>query len=234
MALASSSLPSNILPLLLSQPLQSKTPFPVSASFPSSISPSSNRVPGMRVSLIDEIPPNAARRSSDPQWRGGFSLGVDIGLARTGLALSKGYSVRPLTVLKLRGQKLDLKLIEIAEEHEADEFIIGLPRSLDGRETPQSNKVRAIAGRFAVQAAERGWRVYLQDEHGTSTEAVDRMINLGVRISDQQGSIDAYAAMMILERYYSLSGKEVELVLPKSLELQEKLRRGPPEDIDFI
>ncbi|CAM8876495.1 unnamed protein product [Rhodiola kirilowii] len=211
-----------------------RSPFCILLS--SSIPQSSNRVSGISAgfSLIDEILPNAVLRNSDPQWRGGFSLGVDLGLARTGLALSKGYSVRPLTVLKLRGKKLDLKLIEIAEQEEADEFIIGLPRSFDGNETPQSNKVRAIAGRFAVQAAERGWRVYLQDEHGTSTEAVDRMINLGVRKSAQQDNIDAYAAMMILERYYSVSGKDVELVLPKRLELQEKLRKGPLEDNDFL
>lgn len=38
---------------------------------------------------------------------------------------------------------------------EADEFIIGLPRSCDGRETTQSNKVRSVAGRLAVRAAER-------------------------------------------------------------------------------
>lgn len=36
-----------------------------------------------------------------------------------------------------------------------DEFIIGLPRSYDGMETPQSNKVRSVAGRFAARAAER-------------------------------------------------------------------------------
>lgn len=38
---------------------------------------------------------------------------------------------------------------------EADEFIIGLPKSWDGKETPQSNKVRSVAGRLALQAAER-------------------------------------------------------------------------------
>ena len=38
---------------------------------------------------------------------------------------------------------------------EADELIIGLPVSADGRETPQSNKVRSVVGRLAVQAAER-------------------------------------------------------------------------------
>lgn len=64
---------------------------------------------------IEEIPPNALRRKNDPQWRGGFSLGVDLGLSRTGLALSKGFSVRPLMVLELRGQKLELGLLEIAE-----------------------------------------------------------------------------------------------------------------------
>ena len=47
---------------------------------------------------VEELPPNALRRKRDPHWRGGFSLGLDLGLARTGLALSKGFSVRPLTV----------------------------------------------------------------------------------------------------------------------------------------
>ncbi|KAH8509994.1 hypothetical protein H0E87_007778 [Populus deltoides] len=127
---------------------------------------------------IQEIPPNALRRKNDPLWRGGFSLGVDLGLSRSGVALSKGFAVRPLTVLELRGQKLEVRLLEIAENEEVDEFIIGLPKSWDGKETPQSNKVRSVVGRFAVLAAHRGWRVYLQDEHGTSTEATNRMIDI--------------------------------------------------------
>ncbi|KAF8014383.1 hypothetical protein BT93_H0274 [Corymbia citriodora subsp. variegata] len=104
------------------------------------------------------LPSNALRRKTDPKWRGGFSLGIDLGLSRTGVALSKGFCFRPLT--------------------EADEFIIGLPLSSDGKETIQSNKVRSVAGRLAARAAERGWRVYLQDEHGTSAEATCRMINM--------------------------------------------------------
>ncbi|XP_052481596.1 uncharacterized protein LOC105763726 isoform X1 [Gossypium raimondii] len=127
---------------------------------------------------LQEFPPNALRRKTNPQCTVGFSLGVDLGSSRTGLALSKGFSVRPLTVLKLRGQKLELQLLDMAEREEVDEFIIGIPKSWDGKETPQSNKVRSIAGRLAVRAAERGWRVYLQDEHGTSSEAAYRMINL--------------------------------------------------------
>ncbi|GFQ02393.1 putative holliday junction resolvase [Phtheirospermum japonicum] len=266
---------------------------------------------------VEQIPPNALRRRRDPTWRGGFSLGVDLGLSRTGLALSKGFAVRPLTVLELRGQKLELKLLDIAEneevdefiiglpkssdgketeqsnkvrsvagrfavraaergwrvylqdEHgtsaealghmiaklttvvavafeplglllihgdggEVDEFIIGLPKSSDGKETEQSNKVRSVAGRFAVRAAERGWRVYLQDEHGTSAEALGHMIAKGIGKSARHGKIDAYAAMNVLERYFSYLGEGVELVVPKQVELQDKLRKGPPKDVDFF
>jgi putative Holliday junction resolvase len=50
------------------------------------------------IITLEELPPNALRRKKEEEWIGGFSLGVDLGMARTGLALSKGYSVRPLTV----------------------------------------------------------------------------------------------------------------------------------------
>ncbi|XP_010919563.1 uncharacterized protein [Elaeis guineensis] len=156
--------------------------------------------------LEAELLPNARRRKSDPSWSGGFSLGVDLGASRTGLALSKGFFPRPLTVLELRGQKLELRLLEIAEQ-KVDEFIIGLPKSRDGKETPQSNKVRSMAGRLAVRAAERG-----------------------LTRSARQGKIDAYSAMMVLERYFSMSGCGAELVVPKQLELQEMLRKGSCQD----
>ncbi|PNX96021.1 holliday junction resolvase-like protein [Trifolium pratense] len=269
----------------------------------------------------------------EADWICGFSLGIDLGMARTGLALSKGFSVRPLThvnphgltrwlvvkvwdlgvlcssqgprfessrchflcwvspyraklwlkmppaplvdsgigvswncrsfgeipslkknepitmslnspqliegsifelVLELRGQKLELRIMNIAEQEEADEFIIGLPKSSDGKETTQSKIVRSIAGRLAVRAAERGWRVYLQDEYGTTTTAMDRMIDMGLSKSARQNKLDAYAATMLLERYFSTSGQKTELVVPKNLELQGKLRKGPPKDEDFF
>ncbi|XP_047341554.1 putative pre-16S rRNA nuclease [Impatiens glandulifera] len=173
---------------------------------------------------VEEIPPNAFCRQRDSNWRGGFSLGIDLGMSRTGLAISKGFSVRPLTTLDLRGQKLELKILDIAEQQEVDEFIVGIPKSCDGKETQQSNKVRSVAGRLAVRAAERGWRVYLQDEYGTSLDAMDHMLNLGIRKSVRQGSQDAYAAVMVLERYFSVSGESLELVVPKQLELQENLK----------
>jgi putative Holliday junction resolvase len=40
--------------------------------------------------------------------------------------------------------------------------------------------------------------------------------------------------LLVLERYFSLAGQESELVPPKNLDLQKKLQRGPPKDIDFF
>ncbi|KAG5565489.1 hypothetical protein RHGRI_001396 [Rhododendron griersonianum] len=56
-------------------------------------------------------------------------------MSRTDLAVSKGFSFHPLTVLELRGQKLELRLLKIAEQQDVDEFIIGLPKSWDGKQT---------------------------------------------------------------------------------------------------
>lgn len=53
----------------------------------------------IRAVSLNEILPNALRRKHNPHWTGGFSLGVDLGMSRTGLALSKGFSVRPLSVI---------------------------------------------------------------------------------------------------------------------------------------
>lgn len=56
------------------------------------------RVQGGGGGGVEEIPPNALLRKRNSRWRGGFSLGVDLGMSRTGLALSKGFSIRPLNV----------------------------------------------------------------------------------------------------------------------------------------
>ncbi|PVH32401.1 hypothetical protein PAHAL_9G389700 [Panicum hallii] len=156
--------------------------------------------------------PNARRRGRDPFWYGGgFSLGVDLGDARTGLAVGRGITLpRPLTVLKLRGQKLELTLLDVARQQEADELIIGLPVSADGRETPQSNKVRSVVGRLAVQAAERG-----------------------VKKSARDVKSDAYAAVMILKRYFTSSGQGAKIVLPRQPELQEKLIAQSRQDAEI-
>ncbi|KAK7817551.1 hypothetical protein CFP56_042745 [Quercus suber] len=188
-------------PHFLSPNLTIHKPLNTPASLPLSSTKTRKYTPTLRAISLQQLPPNALHRKRDPNWRGGFSLGVDLGMSRTGLALSKGFSIRPLT------------------DNETKKWAVFL---------------NLRCGLVIPKLIFRGWRVYLQDEHGTTTEATDRMICMGLSRSTRQSKIDAYAAMMVLERYFSLAGQETELVLPKNLDLQEKLKTGPPRDIDFF
>ncbi|KAJ1693788.1 hypothetical protein LUZ63_010486 [Rhynchospora breviuscula] len=178
--------------------------------------------------LEPELLPNARRRKRDPDWTsGGFSLGIDLGNVKTGLALGMGLGLpRPLTVLRMSGKELEVRLIELAQKEDADELIVGLPQALDGTETHQSHKVRGFVRKLAVRAADNGLRVYLQDEHGTSKDALNYMIDIGVKKSARRAQSDAYSAVMVLERYFEMRGWGVELVLPDQPELRQKLKAG--------
>ncbi|KAL3700495.1 hypothetical protein R1sor_018517 [Riccia sorocarpa] len=156
-----------------------------------------------------------------------YSLGIDFGDARTGVSISlNGYAPRPLTVLRMRGEKLTDHLLEIADKENADEFIVGLPRSFDGKETTQSNKTRSFAGRLAGQAALRGWRVYLQDEYGSTQDGLGYMLEMGVKKRSRAEMIDAYAAVVLLSTYFNSEGVQTQLVVPKGLAAQEQLCLG--------
>ena len=86
--------------------------------------------------------------------RPGVRLGLDPGDARIGVARSdpSGFLATPLeTVKRSRGDLA--RLAEIVAEEEAVEVVVGLPRSLSGREGPAAAKVRVFAGRLARRIA---------------------------------------------------------------------------------
>ena len=66
------------------------------ASLPISSTQTRNYCPRLRAISLHELPPNALHRKTDSNCRCGFSLGVYLGMSRTSLALSKGFSIRPL------------------------------------------------------------------------------------------------------------------------------------------
>ena len=50
------------------------------ASLPLSSTKTCNYTRGLRAISLQQLPPNALSRKRDPNWRGGFSLGVDLEL----------------------------------------------------------------------------------------------------------------------------------------------------------
>ena len=149
------------------------------------------------------------------QMLGIKSVGVDYGLARTGLAVTNGYNPKPLTILSIENAtQVCEKVVEICRAEQADRVIVGLPLHKNGTEAEQTNLTRIFAGELATQVMKGlgpNVPVYLFDERYTSKEAAARMHSKNPN-SQLYGMLDAEAACIILESYYNDNGIGAEIV----------------------
>lgn len=130
--------------------------------------------------------------------RFGVRLGLDPGDARIGVARSDPSGVLATPVETVRRGKGDLKRIaEIAEEAEAVEIVVGLPRSLSGGEGPAAAKVREFVARLAVRVAPVPVR--LVDERLTTVSAEAMLRDRGKKGQQRRAVVDMAAAVMILQ-----------------------------------
>src|SRR5580704_18445845 len=102
--------------------------------------------------------------------RTGVRLAVDPGTVRIGVARSDPHGVlaTPLTVVR-RGKGYLDALAALAATEEAMEILVGLPRSLSGREGPSAVSAREFATDLAVRVAPIPVR--LVDERFTTSTA---------------------------------------------------------------
>jgi putative holliday junction resolvase len=121
-------------------------------------------------------------------------LGIDYGAKRIGLAVGNTDSklARPLEALTTEPNGYRQRLAEILLEQSIDELVVGLPRSLDGDETAQTNEVRV----FARELAGFKLPIHFQDEAGTSSLARERAGSKALK-----EAIDAEAAAIILQDF---------------------------------
>jgi putative Holliday junction resolvase len=132
----------------------------------------------------------------------GRCLGVDVGEVRIGVALSDpaGILATPLVTLSRdRSGARDLDaLAAMVVEHEVVEVVVGLPRTLAGREGPAARAAadyaRALGGRLG-----EGVAVRLTDERLTTVSATRMLAERGVRGRKQRAVIDQAAAVEILQ-----------------------------------
>ncbi|WP_069622559.1 Holliday junction resolvase RuvX, partial [Streptomyces niveus] len=89
------------------------------------------------------------------------------------------------------------RLVQLVEEYEPIEVVIGLPRSLSGGEGPAAVKVRAFAGEVARRIAPVPVR--LVDERMTTVSAGQGLRASGVKSKKGRSVIDQVAAVIILQ-----------------------------------
>jgi putative holliday junction resolvase len=146
-------------------------------------------------------------------------LAVDPGTVRIGVARSDpgGVLATPLAVVR-RGKGYLDTLAALAAAEEAMEILVGLPRSLSGREGPSAISAREFAADLAGRVAPIPVR--LVDERFTTSTAHLALRASGHDSRDRRQTVDSAAAAVLLEsaleaerRTGSVPG---ELVLPRA------------------
>jgi putative pre-16S rRNA nuclease len=125
-------------------------------------------------------------------------LGVDAGDARIGVARSDPAGLIATPVETVRRGRGDLaRLHALAEEEEAVEVVLGLPRSLNGGEGPAARKVRDFAAELAREVAPVPVRLCDERLSTVSAEAVLR--EQGRKGQRRRAVVDQAAAVVILQ-----------------------------------
>ncbi|GLY07483.1 MULTISPECIES: Holliday junction resolvase RuvX [Actinoplanes] len=145
----------------------------------------------------------------------GVRLGVDVGQVRVGVAKCDpdGILASPvMTVPRDRetaadGTPTDMtELIRLAAEHEAVEFVVGLPVALNGREGVAAGHVRAYADRLSELVAPLP--VVLTDERMSTVVASRRLSERGVKGRRQRAVVDQAAAVEILQSWLNAQRRQ--------------------------
>jgi putative pre-16S rRNA nuclease len=130
------------------------------------------------------------------------ALGLDLGSKRIGVAVSdrSGTIASPLTVLqRSTSRRTDHERIAaLVREEEAELVVVGLPRSLSGRDGPAA---RAAMVEIAALASVVEVPVETYDERFTTVTANRALAESGVRGPARRQVVDKVAAAVILQSW---------------------------------
>ncbi|MEU1523461.1 Holliday junction resolvase RuvX [Nocardia rhamnosiphila] len=170
----------------------------------------------MTVGSLDDPPVDRPDPATDPGR--GRRLGIDVGSVRIGVAASDPDGIlatpvetvprdtgsrragRPRAGGSAPGAGADIaRIAAIADEYEAVEIIVGLPRTLRGEKGNSARMATEFAGRLRDSLPEVPIR--LSDERLTTVSAARALRDSGVRARGQRQVIDQAAAVSILQSW---------------------------------
>ena len=147
--------------------------------------------------------------------RQGVRLGVDVGKARVGVARcdAAGMLAMPVETVQ-RGDDTAAavqRVLQLTNEYDAMELVVGLPLSLSGGDTPSTQDARDFAAMLAAGFAP----VRLVDERLSTVTAQGAMRASGRSAKRQRQVIDQAAAVVILQ--HALDAERASGIAPGSL-----------------
>ena len=134
-------------------------------------------------------------------------IALDVGDKTIGVALSDelGITGQGLTTIERVGIRKDCgKVMDLINEYGCDTVVIGLPLSLDGTDSVQTEKVRDFRTMLENKMRSIGMQkvnVVWQDERFTTVMAERVLIDADVSRKKRKDVIDKQAAVIIMQSY---------------------------------
>lgn len=128
-------------------------------------------------------------------------MSVDLGKARTGLAVSdaSGQFAFPKEVItEYNTDRLIDKICAKAQELKAEKIVVGYPKNMDGSLGERAQECATIAEQIKQNS---GIETVLWDERCTTVTAHNYLSMNNVRGKKRKQTVDAVAAVIILEDY---------------------------------
>lgn len=131
-------------------------------------------------------------------------IALDIGDVRIGVAMSDflGMLASPLEVIDRNKCNAVERIKKIVEENKVETVVAGLPKSLNGEEKVQAEKVRAFVK--LLEEALNKEIVFIDERY--STVAADRMLKETTKKNaiEKRKVVDKIAATYILQTYLDM------------------------------
>lgn len=134
------------------------------------------------------------------------ALGIDYGEKNIGIAISHyGKTAAPLTVIPAKPTKKAVQSIgEIAEKNKIDTVVVGVPYTLSGGKSDQTEQCLKFAGKLHVI---RNVEVKTIDERMTTKTARLFLYEQGALKKQKPAEIDKFAAAVILQSFLEKEAK---------------------------
>ena len=145
-------------------------------------------------------------------------LGLDVGNKTVGVAVSDplGVIATGVTTIERVGIRKDTgRVIDYIKEYGCDTVVMGLPLSLDGSDSVQTQNVRDFRKMLENKLKSSGplskVKIEWQDERYSTVEAEEVLIEANMSREDRKKIIDRQAAIVILQRYLDRMPREESL-----------------------
>ena len=128
-------------------------------------------------------------------------MAVDLGLARTGIAVSDAgetFAFPKTVIQEWNADRLVERIAALSREYGAGRIVVGYPVNMDGSAGERAQTCRELADRIREAS---GLETVLRDERLTTVAAYAVLNENNVRGKKRKAVVDAEAACQLLQDY---------------------------------